>query len=68
MSLPPPKQNEASGSQPFSTERYFQTQRPPPGLEQKTVLMNGFVQKWQSAQGKRVVLVTVSSSLGIQVD
>nr|XP_031859949.1 uncharacterized protein CI109_004556 [Kwoniella shandongensis]KAA5527021.1 hypothetical protein CI109_004556 [Kwoniella shandongensis] len=46
------------GSTPFSTESYFQTQRPPVGLEEKTKLMLEFVERWKSVQGKKVVLVT----------
>ncbi|KAK8854770.1 hypothetical protein IAR55_003509 [Kwoniella newhampshirensis] len=43
---------------PFSTESYFQTQRPPAGLEEKTALMSEFVDKWKRVKGKKVVLVT----------
>ncbi|WVF72835.1 hypothetical protein IAT40_007653 [Kwoniella sp. CBS 6097] len=46
------------GSEPFSTESYFQTQRPPPGLEDKSATMLEFVNKWKDVKGKKVVLVT----------
>lgn len=49
-------------SAPFSTESYFQTQRPPAGLEDKDALVYGFVEKWKAVEGKRVVLVTASLS------
>ena len=45
-------------SQPFSTEAYFQTQRPPAGLDEKAQRMDAFVQRWQAVEGARVVLVT----------
>lgn len=48
-----------SRSIPFSTESYFQTQRPPPGLDEKAALMDEFVNKWKNVAGKKVVLVTV---------
>ena len=44
-------------SQPFSTEAYFQTQRPPAGLDEKAQRMDAFVQRWNERKG-RVVLVT----------
>jgi len=47
-------------SEPFSTESYFQTQRPPPGLEEKAAEMYGFVERWKEVGGKKVVLVTAS--------
>ncbi|WVR00034.1 hypothetical protein IAU59_007176 [Kwoniella sp. CBS 9459] len=46
------------GSEPFSTESYFQTQRPPPGLEEKSATMLEFVNKWKDVKEKKVVLVT----------
>ncbi|KAK6910450.1 hypothetical protein I203_104482 [Kwoniella mangroviensis CBS 8507] len=47
-----------SSSQGFSTESYFQTQRPPTGLKEKSDRMHGFVEKWKAVKGKKVVLVT----------
>lgn len=44
----------------FSSEDYFNTQRPPAALEQKTDIMRQFVDKWARVDGKKVVLVTVS--------
>ncbi len=49
-------------AQPFSTESYFQTQNPPPGLEDKAAQMYAFVEHWKGVEGKKVVLVTVSLS------
>ncbi|WVN85938.1 uncharacterized protein L203_101095 [Cryptococcus depauperatus CBS 7841] len=40
------------------TESYFQTQRKPPGVEEKTERVRRFIQKWQAVDGKKVVLVT----------
>ncbi|WVR07514.1 hypothetical protein IAU60_004556 [Kwoniella sp. DSM 27419] len=51
MALPTP-------SEPFSTESYFQTQKPPPGLEDKAAEMLKFVTRWKGVAGKKVVLVT----------
>ncbi|WVW85581.1 hypothetical protein I302_107619 [Kwoniella bestiolae CBS 10118] len=48
----------SSSSQPFSTESYFQTQRPPAGLKEKSEKMHQFVEKWKAVNGKKVVLVT----------
>ncbi|WRT68441.1 uncharacterized protein IL334_005417 [Kwoniella shivajii] len=50
-----------SSSEPFSTEGYFHTQRPPAGLEEKSEKMHAFVEQWKAVKGKKVVLVTVSS-------
>ncbi|WVQ68027.1 uncharacterized protein L199_006233 [Kwoniella botswanensis] len=47
-----------SSSQGFSTESYFQTQRPPTGLKEKSDKMHDFVEKWKAVKGKKVVLVT----------
>ncbi|WWD02621.1 hypothetical protein V865_000661 [Kwoniella europaea PYCC6329] len=47
-----------SNSQGFSTESYFQTQRPPTGLKEKSDKMHDFVEKWKAVKGKKVVLVT----------
>ncbi|WWC93818.1 hypothetical protein V866_000654 [Kwoniella sp. B9012] len=47
-----------STSQGFSTESYFQTQRPPTGLKEKSDKMHDFVEKWKAVKGKKVVLVT----------
>jgi phosphopantothenate-cysteine ligase len=55
----PPRGPAPTGSQPFSTESYFQSQRPPPGLEDKNARMHEFVRRWKAVEGKRVVLVTV---------
>ncbi|KAI9637440.1 putative phosphopantothenate-cysteine ligase [Dioszegia hungarica] len=49
---------QASSSQPFSTEAYFQSQQPPPTLAAKTAQVAAFVEKWQGVKGKRVVLIT----------
>lgn len=54
--------NQTSGSSPFSTESYFQTQTPPPTLQAKTAQIAEFVKRWEGVKGKRVVLVTVSLS------
>ncbi|WWC63337.1 uncharacterized protein I303_105937 [Kwoniella dejecticola CBS 10117] len=48
----------SSNSQSFSTESYFQTQKPPAGLKEKSEKMHQFVEKWKAVQGKKVVLVT----------
>jgi hypothetical protein len=53
----------ASTSRQFSTESYFQTQAPPPGLDVKAKLVADFVEKWKRIAGKKVVLVTVGSSM-----
>jgi len=47
-------------STPFSTESYFQTQKPPVGLDERVARVKSFVDKWKEVKGKRVVLVTVS--------
>lgn len=52
--------SSSSGSRTFSTESYFQTQRPPAGLEEKIGRVKEFVDRWQAVEGKKVVLVTVS--------
>jgi phosphopantothenate-cysteine ligase len=44
----------------FSTEDYFNTQRPPANLAEKTGRMQEFVNKWAGVGDKKVVLVTVS--------
>jgi hypothetical protein len=49
----------AMPSTPFSTESYFQTQKPPAGLDERTERMRAFVDRWKAVEGKRVVLVTV---------
>lgn len=43
----------------FSTQDYFNTQRPPANLAEQTESMRGFVNRWNGG-GKKVVLVTVS--------
>ncbi|WWC71532.1 uncharacterized protein I206_105490 [Kwoniella pini CBS 10737] len=48
----------SSSSQPFSTESYFQTQKPPAGLKEKSEKMHNFVEKWKAVKSKKVVLVT----------
>jgi phosphopantothenate-cysteine ligase len=50
----------AMPSTPFSTESYFQTQKPPAGLDERTARVQAFVERWKAVEGKRVVLVTVS--------
>jgi phosphopantothenate-cysteine ligase len=47
-------------STPFSTESYFQTQKPPAGLDERVARVKAFVDKWKEVEGKRVVLITVS--------
>ena len=47
-------------STPFSTESYFQTQKPPAGLDERTARVQAFVDRWKAVDGKRVVLITVS--------
>lgn len=44
----------------FSTESYFQTQKSPPNIQDKTAKVLQFVDKWRAVDGKKVVLVTVS--------
>lgn len=44
-------------SKPFTTEAYFETQKPPAGLQQQTERMEQFVQRWNDGNS-RVVLVT----------
>lgn len=43
----------------FSTESYFLSQPPPPGLEARVLEVQKFVDRW-AATDKRVVVVTVS--------
>ncbi|KIR51701.1 phosphopantothenate-cysteine ligase [Cryptococcus gattii Ru294] len=43
---------------PFSTESYFQTQKSPPNIQEKTAKVRQFVGKWRAVDGKKVVLVT----------
>ncbi|KIR58961.1 phosphopantothenate-cysteine ligase [Cryptococcus bacillisporus CA1873] len=43
---------------PFSTESYFQTQKSPPNIQEKTAKVLQFVDKWRAVDGKKVVLVT----------
>lgn len=50
-----------STSTAFSTESYFQSQKPPPNLEDKCSRIQAFVDRWFNVSSKRVVLVTVSS-------
>jgi hypothetical protein len=50
-----------STSTAFSTESYFQSQKPPPNLEDKCSRIQAFVDRWFNVSTKRVVLVTVSS-------
>ncbi|KAK1927099.1 DNA/pantothenate metabolism flavoprotein [Papiliotrema laurentii] len=59
MSLPQhiPQVHAASSSNQFSTESYFQTQRPPTGLDEKVNRVTAFSDKWRQV-GKKVVLVT----------
>ncbi|TXT13095.1 hypothetical protein VHUM_01496 [Vanrija humicola] len=42
----------------FTTDDYFQTQRPPANLKEKTEVMRAWVDKWAGVEGKNVVLVT----------
>lgn len=49
----------APATTPFSTESYFQTQRPPAGLADKVGRVETFVNRWKGVDSKRVVLVTV---------
>ena len=53
----------ASVEAPFSAEKYFATQPPPPNLEADVQNVRSFVQRHAQA-GRRVVLVTVSPPLG----
>jgi len=53
-------QSETEGSRQFSTEMYFQTQKPPAGLDEKAKVVADFVTKWGKVPNKKVVLVTVS--------
>lgn len=50
---------------PFSTESYFQTQKSPPNIQEKTAKVRQFVGKWRAVDGKKVVLVTVSMQSSI---
>ena len=49
---------EASTSEPFSAEKYFATQPPPPTLEEDVARVREFVRRHQAAK-RKVVLVTV---------
>ena len=50
---------EASNdSEPFSAEKYFATQPPPPTLEEDVARVRDFVRRQQAAK-RKVVLVTV---------
>lgn len=50
---------------PFSTESYFQTQKSPPNIQEKTAKVLQFVDKSRAVDGKKVVLVTVSMQSSI---
>ncbi|GFZ49582.1 Uncharacterized protein JCM24511_07702 [Saitozyma sp. JCM 24511] len=50
--------NVPSTSTAFSTESYFQSQKPPPNLEDKCSRIQAFVDRWFNVSSKRVVLVT----------
>lgn len=58
-----PANSAPSTSNAFSTESYFQSQRPPSNLEDKCSRIQAFVDRWINVSGKRVVLVTVSSAV-----
>lgn len=51
----------STNATPFSAEKYFETQPPPPTLEHDIAAVREFVAR-QAESGKRVVLVTVSVS------
>ena len=53
----------SSASTAFSTETYFQTQRPPAGLDERIRTVRTFIDRWMDVTDKRVVLVTVSPAL-----
>ena len=53
---------EATTSEPFSAEKYFATQPPPPTLEEDVERVRDFVRKHQAAK-RKVVLVTVRVAL-----
>ena len=53
---------EATTSEPFSAEKYFATQPPPPTLEEDVARVRDFVRKHQAAK-RKVVLVTVRVGL-----
>lgn len=53
-----PRPPEESGA-PFSAEKYFETQPPPPSLESEVLKVRDFVQR-QVRERRKVVLVTVS--------
>lgn len=57
--IPKMSQSEPKTSGKFSTEQFFETQAPPPGLEKVSELASQFVAK-QKESGRKVVLVTVS--------
>ncbi len=42
----------------FSTESYFSSQPPPPGLEERVKAVKHFIAKWANTD-KKVVVVTV---------
>lgn len=64
-------ESQESTSEPFSAEKYFATQPPPPTLEEDVAQVRDFVQKQREAK-RKVVLVTVRlvifSSLAAVVD
>lgn len=61
MSSPP----EEHGA-PFSAEKYFATQPPPPSLEVEVLKVRDFVQR-QVRDRRKVVLVTVSRAVTISI-
>lgn len=60
MSTPLPRYTTPSSSTTFSTERYFETQPPPPDLDVRIQAAREFVGRWSGVGGKKVVVVTVS--------
>ena len=55
---------EESTSEPFSAEKYFATQPPPPTLEEDVSRVRDFVRRQQEAK-RKVVLVTVCFVHGV---
>lgn len=58
---------ESTTTTPFSAENYFDTQPPPPNLDQEVARVREFVQR-QLGGGRKVVLVTVCANPHIALE